>query len=87
MLSKGYTLGKDTLSKAKELDEKYQVMHIAAANAVDISKFIGHVAYNKGIVVVNNSYFAKRALMVSRILHKVAKATADLGHRGNAVKK
>ena len=87
MLSKGYTLGKDTLSKAKELDEKYQVLHTAAAKAADIGKFLGHAAYSAGKAAVNSSYFAKGALMVSVVLDKAAKATADFGHRGNAGKK
>jgi hypothetical protein len=33
-----YTLGKDTLSKAKELDEKYEVMDTVAAKVADFSK-------------------------------------------------
>lgn len=98
MVSKGYTLGKDTLSKAKELDEKYQVMHIAAAKVVDFSKFFGekskaaliaagHAACSAGTATVNSSYFAAGALMVAGVLDKGAKAAADFGNRKNAVRK
>ena len=41
MLSKGYTLGKDTVSKAYELDKKYQVINTAAATATSFGKFVG----------------------------------------------
>ena len=98
MLSKGYILGQDTFSKAKELDEKYQVMHTAAAKVVDFSKFFGekskvaltvagHAAYSAGTAAVNSSYFATGALMVSGVLDKAAKATADFANRNNAVRK
>ena len=98
MLSKGYTLGKDTLSKAKELDEKYQVMGTAAAKVVDFSKFFGekskealiaagHVACNAGTAAVNSPYFAAGALRVAEFLDKGAKAAADLGKRNNGVRK
>jgi len=98
MLSKGYTLGKDTLSKAKELDEKYQVMDTAAAKVADFGKFFGeisktvlvaagHAACNAGTAAVNSSYFATGALMVAGVLDKAARAAADFGNRKNAVKK
>ncbi|XP_008804468.1 binding partner of ACD11 1 [Phoenix dactylifera] len=41
MLSKGYTLSKDALIKAKALDESYQVSATAAAKVADLSKRIG----------------------------------------------
>jgi len=41
MLSKGYTLGKDTLSKANELDKKYQIINTTAANLTSLGKFVG----------------------------------------------
>jgi len=44
MFSKGYTLGKDTLSKAKELDEKYEVMDTVVAMVADFGKFFGEIS-------------------------------------------
>ncbi|KAL0912500.1 hypothetical protein M5K25_018476 [Dendrobium thyrsiflorum] len=41
MLAKGYVLGKDALSKAKALDESYQVSASAASKVADMSKRIG----------------------------------------------
>ncbi|GLJ46126.1 hypothetical protein SUGI_0971630 [Cryptomeria japonica] len=38
MLSKGYTLSKDALVKAKELDDKYQVTATSAAKATSMGK-------------------------------------------------
>ena len=98
MLSKGYTLGKDTLSKAKELDEKYQVMDTVAAKVADFGKFFGkiskaalitagHEACNARTAPVNSSYFAIGALMVAGVLHRAAKAAANFGNRNNAAKK
>jgi len=87
MVSKGYSLGKDTLGKAKELDEKYQVMHTAAEKAVDIGKFVGEKLVAAGHAAVNSSYFAAGALMVSGVLHKAANGAADFGNRRNAVNK
>jgi len=87
MVSKGYSLGKDTLGKAKELDEKYQVMHTAAAKAVDIGKFVGEKLVGAGQAAVNSSYFAAGALMVAGVLHKAADGAADFGKRRNAVNK
>jgi len=94
MLSKGYTLGKDTLSKAKELDEKYEVMDTAAAKVADFSKFFGEIsktalnaACNAGTAAVNSSYFAAGALMVAGVLDRAGRAAADFGNRNNAVKK
>lgn len=96
MLSKGYTLGKDTLSKANELDKKYQILNTAAAKATSFGKFVGEkskaalivagqAAYSAGTAAVNSSYFSSGALMVSGALDKAAKAAADLGNRGNTV--
>ena len=98
MLSKGYTLGKDTLGKAKELDEKYQVMDIVAAKVADFGKFFGkmskaglitagHAACNAGTTPVNNNYFATGALMVVGVLDSATKAAANFGNRNNAAKK
>jgi len=94
MLSKGYTLGKDALSKAYELDQKYQVIDTAATNLTSFGKFVGEkskaalivagqAACSAGTAVVNSSYFSSGALMVSGALDKAAKAAADLGTRGN----
>jgi len=94
MLSMGYTLGKDTLSKANELDKKYQIIDTAAANVTSFGKFVGEkskaalivagqAAYSAGTAAVNSSYFASGALMVSGALDKAAKATADLANRRN----
>lgn len=87
MLSKGYTLGKDTLSKAKELDERYQVVD----NAADFGKFIGERAKEAliaaGHKAVNSPYFAAGALMVAGVLDKGAKVAADFGNRNIAVRK
>jgi len=96
MLSKGYTLGKDTLSKANELDQKYQVINTATAKVTSFGKFVGEkskaalivagqAASSAGTTAVNSSYFASGALMVSEALTKAAKAAADLGTRGNTV--
>jgi len=96
MLSKGYTLGKDTLSKANELDQKYQVINTATAKVTSFGKFVGEkskaalivagqAASSAGTTAVNSSYFASGALMVSGALTKAAKAAADLGTRGNTV--
>ncbi|KAJ3705706.1 hypothetical protein LUZ61_009411 [Rhynchospora tenuis] len=41
MLSKGYTLSKDALSKAKAFDESHKVSATAAARVADLSKRIG----------------------------------------------
>lgn len=41
MLSKGYTLSKDALSKAKAFDESHQVSTTAVAHVADLSKRIG----------------------------------------------
>ncbi|KAJ3677348.1 hypothetical protein LUZ60_003072 [Juncus effusus] len=41
MLSKGYTLSKDALLKAKEFDESYRVSATAAQKVADLSKHIG----------------------------------------------
>lgn len=41
MLSKGYTLSKDALSKAKAFDESHQVSTTAVARVADLSKRIG----------------------------------------------
>lgn len=41
MLAKGYVLGKDTLAKAKELDESNQVSATAAAKVAELSERIG----------------------------------------------
>lgn len=41
MLSKGYVLGKDALSKAKSFDEAHQVSASAAAKVVSLGKRIG----------------------------------------------
>jgi len=76
MLSKGYTLGKDTLSKANELDQKYQVINTATAKVTSFGKFVGEkskaalivagqAASSAGTTAVNSSYFASGALMVS----------------------
>lgn len=94
MLSKGYTLGKDTVNKAIELDQKYQVINTTATNLTSFGKFVGQaaysagtaagrVAYSAGTAAVNSSYFASGAMMVSGALNKAAKAAADLGTRGN----
>jgi len=96
MLSKGYTLGNDTLSKANELDQKYQVINTATAKVTSFGKFVGEkskaalivagqAASSAGTTAVNSSYFASGALMVSGALTKAAKAAADLGTRGNTV--
>jgi len=96
MLSKGYTLGKDTLSKANELDKKYQVVDTAAAKVTNFGKFVGEkskealvvagqAACSAGTAAVNSSYFASGALMFSGALDKAAKAAAGLGTRGNTV--
>ena len=96
MLSTGYTLGKDTLSKANELDKKYQVLNTAAATVTTVGKFVGEkslaalivagqAACTAGTAAVNSSYFASGASMVSGALNKAAKATADLGTRDNTV--
>jgi RNA recognition motif-containing protein len=98
MLSKGYTLGKDTLGKAKELDEKYEVMDTAAAKVADFGKFMGekskvaliaagNAACSAGTAAVNSSYFAAGALMVAGVLDRAGRAAADFGNRNNAVKK
>lgn len=87
MLSKGYTLGKDTLSKAKELDEKYQVMDTAAAKVADFGKFFGEFLVSAGTAAVNSSYFATGALMVAGALDRAARASANFGNRKNVVKK
>ena len=86
MLSKGYTLGKDTLTKAKELDEKYQVMDTAAAKVADFGKFFGEILVSARTVAVNNSYFATGALMVAGALDRAARTAANFG-RKNVVKK
>lgn len=41
MLSKGYILSKDALSKAKALDESHQVSATAVAKVAELSKRIG----------------------------------------------
>ncbi|GFY88435.1 RNA-binding (RRM/RBD/RNP motifs) family protein [Actinidia rufa] len=41
MLTKGYVLGKDALSKAKSLDESHQVSTTAVAKAAELSERIG----------------------------------------------
>lgn len=41
MISKGYVLGKDALSKAKAFDDSHQVSSTAAAKIAEISKRIG----------------------------------------------
>eukprot|EP00262_Sarcandra_glabra_P020678 TRINITY_DN8378_c0_g1_i1.p1 TRINITY_DN8378_c0_g1~~TRINITY_DN8378_c0_g1_i1.p1 ORF type:complete len:245 (-),score=38.84 TRINITY_DN8378_c0_g1_i1:671-1405(-) len=41
MISKGYVLGKDALSKAKAFDESHQVSASAAAKVAELSKHIG----------------------------------------------
>jgi len=87
MLSKGYTLGKDTLSKAKEIDENYQVMDTAAAKVADFGKFFGESLVAAGTAAVNSSYFATGALMVAGVLDRAARAAADFGNRKTAVKK
>jgi RNA recognition motif-containing protein len=98
MLSKGYTLGRDTLSKAKELDEKYEVMDTAAAKVADFGKFFGeiskaaliaagHAACTAGTAAVNSSYFAAGALKVAGVLNRAGRAAADFGNRNNAVRK
>jgi RNA recognition motif-containing protein len=90
MLSKGYTLGKDALIKANELDKKYQ----ATTNLTSFGKFMGEksksalivagqAARSAGTTVVNSSYFTSGAMMVSGALDKAARATADLGTRGH----
>jgi RNA recognition motif-containing protein len=79
MLSKGYTLGKDTVSKSKELDEKYQVMNTAVVKVADFGKFMGekskvaliaagNAACSAGTSAVNSSYFAAGALKVVEFL-------------------
>jgi hypothetical protein len=89
-----YTLGKDTLSKSKELDEKYEVMDTIAAKVADFSKFFGEIsktalnaACNAGTVAVNNSYFAAGALMVVGVLEREGRVVVDFGNRNNAVRK
>lgn len=93
-LSRGYTLGKDTLNKAKELDNKYQVMDTAAAKVADFRKFFGeiskatlvtagHVACNAGTTTINNNYFATGALMVVGVLDRAAKATVNFSNRSH----
>ncbi|XP_028096462.1 binding partner of ACD11 1-like isoform X2 [Camellia sinensis] len=41
MVAKGYVLGKDALTKAKALDESYQVSSTAASKVVELSNRIG----------------------------------------------
>jgi len=90
MLSKGYILGKDTVSKANELDQKYQVINTAAAKVTSFGKFVGEkskaalivtgqAAYSAGRAAVNSSYFASGTLMVSGALNKAVKAAGGLG--------
>jgi hypothetical protein len=85
MLSKGYTLGKDTLSKANELDKKYQVIDTAAAKVTSFGKFIeeksiaalivaGQAASSAGTAAVNSDYFASG----------VEKSIAELNVAGQA---
>lgn len=65
----------------KSVDEKYHVSEITKSAA----SYTGKTAIAAAAAVVNSSYFAKGALWVSGILDRAAKATADLGKKGNTM--
>ncbi|KAJ8631974.1 hypothetical protein MRB53_025310 [Persea americana] len=57
MLAKGFILGKDALSKAKELDEKHQFTSTASAKVADLDKRIGlSEKISVGTSVVNDKF-------------------------------
>ncbi|RWR87314.1 binding partner of ACD11 1-like protein [Cinnamomum micranthum f. kanehirae] len=57
MLAKGFILGKDALSKAKELDEKHQFTSTASAKVADLDKRIGlSEKISVGTTVVNDKF-------------------------------
>lgn len=59
----------------KSVDDKYHIY--------DATKFVGRTAYSAATTIVNSSYFAKGALLVSDALTKAAKVAADLGNHDN----
>nr|GMC91597.1 binding partner of ACD11 1-like isoform X1 [Ipomoea batatas] len=65
----------------KSVDEKYHVSEITK----NAASYTGKTAIAAAAAVVNSSYFAKGALWVSGILDRAAKATADLGKKGNTM--
>ncbi|GLJ50624.1 hypothetical protein SUGI_1078470 [Cryptomeria japonica] len=83
MLSKGYILGKDALSKAKAFDESHQVTASAAAKVISLGEKIEQTSSSAGSAVVNSRYFSSGALWLSGVLSKAAQAAADLGTRGH----
>ncbi|XP_019157109.1 PREDICTED: binding partner of ACD11 1-like [Ipomoea nil] len=65
----------------KSVDEKYHVSEITK----NAASYTGKTAIAAAAAVVNSSYFAKGALWVSGVLDRAAKATADLGKKGNTM--
>nr|GLL26614.1 binding partner of ACD11 1-like [Ipomoea trifida] len=65
----------------KSVDEKYHVSEITK----NAASYTGKTAIAAAAAVVNSSYFAKGALWVSGILDRAAKATADLGKKGDTM--
>ncbi|KAF9592868.1 hypothetical protein IFM89_018422 [Coptis chinensis] len=87
MVSKGYVLSKDALTKAKAFDDSYKISATAGAKAYEASKYVvsvtGKTASEAAIAFYNSSYFSKGALWVSDALTRAAKVAADLGtHAG-----
>ncbi|KAM0936823.1 putative RNA recognition motif domain, nucleotide-binding alpha-beta plait domain superfamily [Dioscorea sansibarensis] len=101
IMSKGYVITKDMLSKAKEFDESHKVTATATARIAELSERIGLTdKLNTGIgavrsvnerlrvletaeTVINCSYFAAGALLLSDALSMAAKLTADLANHGS----
>ncbi|KAF9586920.1 hypothetical protein IFM89_039792 [Coptis chinensis] len=87
MVSKGYVLSKDALTKAKAFDDSIKFQMIAGAKAYEASKYVvsvtGKTASEAAIAFYNSSYFSKGALWVSDALTRATKVAADLGiHAG-----
>ncbi|KAH7652610.1 Nucleotide-binding alpha-beta plait domain-containing protein [Dioscorea alata] len=103
IISKGYVVTKDMLSKAKEFDDSHKVTATATAKIAELSERIGLTdKINTGIdavrsvderlrvseaaeTMINSSYFAAGALLLSDALGMVAKLTADFANHGSKI--
>lgn len=82
MISKGFELSKDALTKAKQLDEEYHISSAAAAKAADLSKRTGLTdKINSGMEAaksVDEKYNVSAITMsVASFTGKAAVATAN----------
>lgn len=88
MLAKGFVLGKDALSKAKEFDESNGVSSrladtlfagVEAVRSVDQRYGVSETTKSAVSTVVNSGYFSRGALWVSDALSRASKAAAEIG--------